>query len=199
MPVKPARGGEGPIKPCRITDISQYLLCGNLVAQRQHKVLHTLEHYHIHSFSIPLLPGETDLLMRYYPQSVIPHSHLFLQHIFWNVFHLGSIYFRSGCLVSIILKLTQVSGDIDGERNFNPIAVICFGPFNNVTTLLEVSIFCRKYDHRKTTVSIRGQQGHMLALPFRINTLESRVPYIKAIKQVLNKHITIKQNETASV
>lgn len=63
-------------KLCRITDISQYFLCGNLVAQRWHKVLHTLKHYHMYSYLIPLLPGETDLLTQYsdhHPQSAIPY------------------------------------------------------------------------------------------------------------------------------
>lgn len=73
---------------------------------------------------IPFFPGEIGLLMQYSEYQISNTlSCLFRQHSFWNVFHFDSIYFRSGCVVSIALRVTQVSWDIDGKKDFNPIAV----------------------------------------------------------------------------
>lgn len=99
--------------------------------------------------------------------------YLFLQHIFWNMFHFGSIWFRSSCLVSISLKLTQLSWDINGERDFNPIPVIFLAPLTMSQPTQESLLFAEN-----TTIEKKQSLWDInkdMCLPFCINTLESRI------------------------
>lgn len=99
--------------------------------------------------------------------------YLFLQHIFWNMFHFSPICFRSSCLASIGLKLTQLSWDIDGERDFNPISVIFLGPLTMSQPTQESLLFAENSIIEK--MQSLWDINKDICSPFSINTLESRI------------------------